>query len=191
MTTQLLSLLFTGHMVDLPGRAVPRFPPQIVDAVQAEITKRIAYHVSGHDKNDVKGFASLARGSDILFHETCREFGIGTTVVLPFAPDEFLRTSVEGAEGGNWPQRFTRIWETTPPGNRYMLNLPISDAAYADCNDRMLNLAGMHGPVQLIAVWDGTGGDGPGGTAHFLASAKEVSGREPDVIDPKSFISKD
>jgi hypothetical protein len=186
-----LSLLFTGHMVDLPSREVPRFPPAIVDAVQREIAKRVSYHVGSRDKNDVKGFASLARGGDILFHEACREFGIGTTVVLPFAPDEFLRTSVEGAEGGNWRQRFTRIWETTPPGQRYMLNLPISDAAYADCNDQMLNLARMHGSVQLIAVWDGTGGDGPGGTAHFLACTKQVSGREPDVINPKSFLSTD
>jgi hypothetical protein len=188
VTIQRLSLLFTGHMVDLPGRKVPRFPPEIVDAVQREIAKRISYHVGTLDKKDIKGFASLARGGDILFHETCREFGIGTTVVLPFAPDEFLKTSVEGAEGGDWPQRFIRIWETTPPGE--MLNLPVSDAAYADCNDRMLNLARMHGPVQFIAVWDGTGGDGPGGTAHFLACAKQVSGREPDIIDPKSFLSK-
>jgi hypothetical protein len=72
-----------------------------------------------------------------------------------------------------------------------MLNLPISAAAYADCNDRMLSLARMHGLVQLIAVCDGTcGGGDPGGTAHFLASAKEVSRREPDVIDPRSFLSK-
>jgi hypothetical protein len=190
VTIQPLSLLFTGHMVDLPGRRVPRFPPEIVDAVQGELAKRISYHVGTRDKNDVRGVASLARGGDILFHEACREFGIGTTVVLPFAPDEFLRTSVEGAEGGNWRQRFTRIWETTPPGARYVLCLPISDAAYAECNDRMLDLAGMHGAVQLIAVWDGTGGDGPGGTAHFLACAKQVSGREPDIIDPKSFLSK-
>jgi hypothetical protein len=185
-----LSLLFTGHMVDLPTRQVPRFPPEIVDAVQGEIAKRISYHVGTRDKKDVKGFASLARGGDILFHEACRQFGIDTTVVLPFAPVEFLRTSVEGAEGGNWPQRFVRIWEATPPGERYLLNLPISDAAYAECNDRMLDLARVHGPVQLIAVWDGSGGDGPGGTSHFLACAKQVSGREPDVVDPKSFLSK-
>jgi hypothetical protein len=37
VTIQPLSLLFTGHMVDLPGRRVPRFPPEIVDAVQGEI----------------------------------------------------------------------------------------------------------------------------------------------------------
>jgi hypothetical protein len=189
VTIQPLSLLFTGHMVDLPGREGPRFPPEIVGAVQREIAKRISYHVETFDKKDVEGFASLARGGDILFHEACREFGIGTTVILPFAPDEFLRTSVEGAEGGNWPQRFIGIWETTPLSEREMLNLPISDVAYADCNDRMLNLARMHAPVQLIAVWDGTGGDGPGGTAHFLACAKQTSGREPDIIDPKSFLS--
>ena len=190
MTIEPLSLLFTGHMVDLPSREVPRFPPAIVAAVQGEIATRVAYYVGKRDKGTVKGFASLARGGDILFHEVCRELGIGTVVVLPFAPHQFLTTSVEGAQGGNWQQRFRTIWDATSSDARYVLDLPISDAAYADCNDRLLALASTHGPVQLIAIWDGTGGDGPGGTGHFLARAKQSSGREPDIIDPTLFLAQ-
>jgi hypothetical protein len=190
MTIGCLSLVFTGHMVDLPGRKIPRFPPEIVEAVKGELARRISYQVGARDKKDVKGFASLARGGDILFHEVCRESGIETVVVLPFAPSEFLATSVEGTIVGNWPQRFRRIWDTTTPEARYALGLPQSDSAYADCNDRLLDLARAYGSVQLIAVWNGGDGDGVGGTGHFVDRVKRESGREPDVIDPKQFIGK-
>ena len=190
MTIASLSLLFTGHMVDLPGRKIPRFPPEIADAVKEELARHISYQIDARDKKDVKGFASLARGGDILFHEVCRESNIKTVVVLPFAPDEFLATSVEGAAFGNWPQRFRRIWDATSPEARRVLGLPRSDAAYVDCNNRLLDLARAHGPVQLIAVWNGANGDGLGGTGHFVDRVRQESGREPDIIDPRGFIGQ-
>jgi hypothetical protein len=190
MTIGSLSLLFTGHMVDLPGRKTPRFPPEIADAVKEELARHISNQVDPRDKKDIKGFASLARGGDILFHEVCREWGIETVVVLPFSPAEFLATSVEGAAFGDWPQRFERIWNTTAPDARYVLGLPPSEAAYADCNNRLLDLARAHGSVQLIAVWNGGDGDGLGGTGHFVDRVTRESGREPDVIDPKRFIGQ-
>jgi hypothetical protein len=190
MRTESLSLLFTGHMVDLPGRKIPRFPPEIANAVKEELARHVSNQVDAGNKKDVKGFASLARGSDILFHEVCRESGIETVVVLPFSPDEFLATSVEGATFGDWPERFGRIWNTTAPDARYVLGLRPSDAAYADCNNRLLDLARAHGSVQLIAVWNGADGDGLGGTGHFVDRVKRESGREPDVIDPQRFIGQ-
>src|ERR1700686_3669548 len=103
MNAELLSLAFTGHMVDLLGRSPPRFPPELLDAARLEIERRIAPHTKSRDKTSVKGFASLARGGDILFHEICRSFGFDTVIVLPFTLDLFLKSSVEGAEGNNWP----------------------------------------------------------------------------------------
>jgi len=129
-----------------------------------------------------------ARGGDILFHESCRARGIATTIVLPFAPDLFLKTSVEGAEGeDDWPRRFQKLWDETPPSRRHDLSLPQSDEAYALCNDRILELAKEAGEPQMIALWDGSGGDDPGGTAHFLKRIKESSGLTPEIIDPKAL----
>jgi hypothetical protein len=190
MSAEPLSLAFTGHMVDLPGRAPPRFPPEIVVAARFEIERRVARHTEGRSKTSVKGFASLARGGDILFHEICRNFGFDTVIVLPFPPDLFLKTSVEGAEGGDWPQRFQKLWDETPPARRHVLGLPQTDDAYALCNERVLQLAQQNGAVQLIALWDGGGGDGPGGTADLIERAKRQSGREPDIIDPKDLIQQ-
>jgi hypothetical protein len=188
MSSEPLSLAFTGHMVDLPGRSSPRFPPEVVDAARIEIERRIARHTEGRSKTGVKGFASLARGGDILFHEICRNFGFDTVIVLPFSPDLFLKASVEGARNGGWPQRFRKLWDATPPVRRYDLDLPQSVDAYAVCNERILELAGQEGSVQLIALWDGGAEDGPGGTADLIARAKNQSGREPEIIDPKNLF---
>jgi hypothetical protein len=112
MSSKPLSLAFTGHMVDLPGRSPPRFPPEVVDAAGIEIERRIGRHTEGRSKTGVKGFASLARGGDIFFHEICRNFGFDTVIVLPFSPDLFLKTSVEvTGGGGDWPQRFHKLWD--------------------------------------------------------------------------------
>jgi len=56
-------------MIDLPERSPPRFPPELVEAARIEINRRIARYTEGRSKTDVKAFASLARGGDILFHE--------------------------------------------------------------------------------------------------------------------------
>jgi hypothetical protein len=49
-----------------PDARRQRFPPEIVDAVRVEIERRIARHTEGCSKTSAKGFASLARGGDIL-----------------------------------------------------------------------------------------------------------------------------
>jgi hypothetical protein len=189
-TTNRLSLLFTGHMVDLPGRPVPRFPPDLVPAAEGEIANRVWRYVGSRSLDTVRGFASLARGGDILFHEVCRCFGIATVIVLPFSPEDFLATSVEGLDGGDWPGRFRRLWERTAADARIVLGLPKSAAAYSACNDRLLQLAQAHGDVQMIALWDGVQGDGAGGTGEFAGRAKEMSGREPEIVHPKALVQR-
>jgi hypothetical protein len=189
MTTEhAFSLLFTGHMVDLPGRTSPRFPPELVSPARDEIARRIAHHVCEGTRTSIKGFASLARGGDILFHEVCRALGIETVIVLPFSPAKFLKTSVEGAQGGDWANRFHDIWDKTVPEAKYDLDLPESDHAYAACNERLFDLARAHGAVQLIALWDRAGGGGSGGTADFVERVGRESGNEPDIIAPKDLF---
>jgi hypothetical protein len=188
MTTSPLSILFTGHMVDLPDRTAPRFPPGLVAAARQEITRHVRQHIRTRSVETVKGFASLARGGDILFHEACRSFGIDTVIVLPFSPDEFLVTSVEGLDSGDWPSRFRKLWEATAPDARFNLGLQKSDAAYSACNTELLKLSQAYGDVQMIALWDGSGGEDIGGTGHFVKCVKVASGHEPDIIDPKKLF---
>jgi hypothetical protein len=188
MRTSPLSILFTGHMVDLPDRTTPRFPSAFVAAARGEIAGHVRQHVGTRNVELTKGFASLARGGDILFHEICRSIGIDTVIVLPFSPKEFLAASVDGLDSGDWPRHFHRLWEATAPDARFDLGLPKSDAAYSACNKELLKLSQAHGDVQMIALWDGSGGDDIGGTGHFVRYVKEVSGRQPGIINPKKLF---
>ena len=132
--------------------------------------------------------AAVKAADQSRFSGTLCARDLEAVIVLPFSPGLFLETSVEGAEGGDWPRRFQKLWDETPPARRYNLGLPRSDDAYAICNERVLELARREGAVQLIALWDGGGGDGPGGTADLVERAKKQSGREPDIIDPKDLL---
>jgi hypothetical protein len=133
MKSEALSLVFYGHMVDLPGRSTPRFPPEVEGIARIEIERRIARHTEDRSMGNVKAFASLARGGCILFHEICRNFGFDTVIVLPFSPHRFLRTSVEGAESGDWPGRFHKLWQETPPPRRCDLGLLHASGLFRLC----------------------------------------------------------
>jgi hypothetical protein len=189
------SLLFTGHMIDLPERAEPRFPASLEDAVRTRIAKaveRYAPDATAQSKrpetSTILGFASGARGGDILFHEECRRRQIDTVIVLPFEADEFVKSSVEGIPGADWPTRFWHLWNATPPERRQVLGLPPSDqAAYAICNHHLLEMARRRGRVHLVALWDGKEGDGPGGTADLVSKMRAEN--EPDVFSPRDIQS--
>jgi len=92
---------FTGHMLDAPGRAAPRFPPALVPAVAAALRERVAaWHAP-------VVYTSAACGADLLFVEAAQAAGAEVNVVLPFARDEFVRTSVAPG-GAPWVERFER-----------------------------------------------------------------------------------
>ena len=78
-------VVFSGHMIDLPGRSAPRFPQTSRQQIKHEIKLRLK------EMNAGVGFASGACGADLLFHEAMRELGGETHLVLPFAEDEFVR----------------------------------------------------------------------------------------------------
>lgn len=176
------AVIFTGHMIDLPDRAEPRFPPALEEAAAAAIRRHLR-DIARQIPGEKVGFASAARGGDILFHEQARALGFRTVIVLPFAPVLFEKTSVSGISGGGWVARFHALWDGSPPADRVDMNLPRSSAAYASCNTRMIELARARGTYHLIALWDGEGGDGPGGTADLVEKA-EAEGDNPHIIRP-------
>ena len=91
--------VFTGHMIDRPGRTPPRFPPRLEGAVRAAIRDRL-------DRSGVRiGYASAACGSDLLFLEEVIERGGEAHVVLPYHRDQFLADSVEIVPGADWGER--------------------------------------------------------------------------------------
>lgn len=176
-----VSILFTGHMIDKPGRPKARFPSELETAAAERIAMAIApYATSG--KGPVMGFASGAQGGDILFHEQCRAVQIPTMIVLPFSPEIFVQTSVRGIPESDWERRFWRLWSATSEAQREIMNLHQSDDAYSICNRHLLERAQEHGAVHLIALWDGELGDSPGGTADLVDRIGILN--QPDIFTP-------
>ena len=60
--------------------------------------------------------------------------------------------------------------------------------AFERCNLWLLYSALAYGPerVRLICLWNGGGGDGPGGTAHMVAEVERRAGRV-DWIDTRTL----
>src|SRR5258708_32424385 len=80
-------IIFSGHMVDAPGRRAPRFPVQYVDAVAEQI--RLTLDSVGAQI----GISSAACGSDLLFIESMLARETDIPVVLPWRKEGFKQHS--------------------------------------------------------------------------------------------------
>jgi tetratricopeptide (TPR) repeat protein len=183
-------ILFTGHMVDAPDRAQPRFPAGKEAAVRAAIRAQLQEITSKLTGKDVKGVAGAACGGDILFHECCQELGIKSTLYLALPRAQFLQTSVRFA-GEEWVERFDTLYSKLPRKELAESNqLPnwlknVKEYSFWERNNNwMLQNALANGGenLTLIALWDGKSGDGPGGTRHLVTEARKQGGKT-EVID--------
>jgi hypothetical protein len=174
-------VLFTGHMIDLPGRPTARFPSVCERAAHDAIHAALKEEVD-RTSGSVVGIASGANGGDILFHEVCAELGIASRLLLPLPPDLFRNESVLPA-GVAWTRRFDSLMQRfpSPPCLAKADELPVWlwTRAHYDTWERanlwLINEALAVGAPQftLLALWDGTPGDGPGGTEHMIRIAKD------------------
>jgi tetratricopeptide (TPR) repeat protein len=174
-------LLFSGHMMDAPDRPAPRFPPEKEDAARREIAAAIAALEAGPE--DI-ALAQGASGGDILFLEGCRERGTRLQMMLPLQEPEFIQRSIlPSANGNSWRQRYYSLKETTSNAPRIMpdeLGPPPKDVTpFERCNLWLLYTALAYGvnKVRFICLWDGSKGDGPGGTEHMYNEVESRTGR--------------
>ncbi len=182
-----LAILFTGHMVDLPGRATPRFP-QLSEPIAWRVIRDAIERARSQTRGRVVAIASGARGGDLLFHEACRLYGLERRMVLPFPVEAFIETSVIGVPNGGWEQMFRDNWEALPPSEREIVLAARDDKGYALCNNRMIDLAKeIATSFTIIALWDGKPGDGPGGTGEHVEKVREIGGKA-DIIDAKILL---
>ncbi len=162
-------LIYTGHMIDARGRSPQRFPSQMESEVRASIRAKL------QQLKPVAAYGSAACGADILCLECMLELGGELHIVLPFPAEQFRAESVDFQPDGHWGERFEHlldcatevlvIGERPPPGGT-------STFEYA--NLIMTGLARLRAQmldtdVQGLAVWDGTGISGEGGTGSLVS----------------------
>jgi class 3 adenylate cyclase len=175
-------MVFGGHMIDRPGRAAPRFPPELESVVATEIKNIVAQVKPGF------GFSSAACGSDILFLEAILESGAEVSIVLPYEADQFIADSVDIIPGSNWRARFDDVIKNAArviTASRQRLE--VGGISYEFCNQMLLGLGSIRArqletEVIPLAVWDRQSGDGPGGAASFVQNWKSL-GLIPVIID--------
>jgi tetratricopeptide (TPR) repeat protein len=174
-------LLFSGHMVDAPERATPRFPPAKVPAARQAIEK--ALDVLGAGAGDL-ALTQGAAGGDLLFTEACQARGVRVQWLQPLAEPEFIDASIlRSADGAAWRERYfvAKTKLTDPPRTMAaeLGALPRGVDLWERCNLWLLYTALGHGPdkARFVCLWDGGGGDGPGGTRHMHDEVKRRTGR--------------
>jgi tetratricopeptide (TPR) repeat protein len=174
-------LLFSGHMMDAPGRDPPRFPPAMEAAAAAALAQ--ALDAAGAGAGDL-ALCQAAAGGDLLFLEACLARGVRCQVLLPFAEPQFIEQSIlRSHRGENWRNRYFAVKAQLPEPPRIMpaeLGPPPKGVdPYERCNLWLLYTALAWGvdKVRFFCLWNGGGGDGPGGTAHMYSEVKRRTGR--------------
>jgi hypothetical protein len=95
-------VLFSGHMIDAPDRAQPRFPPDKEPIVVQAIDRALAgIDVGARDLCICGG----ACGGDLLFAEAALARGARLELYIPFEEPTFLEKSIDFADG-DWRARF-------------------------------------------------------------------------------------
>jgi hypothetical protein len=166
-------LLFSGHMIDAPDRATPRFPA----GNEATATAAIATLLDGAAiKTGPRDLAicGAACGGDLIFAEACLDRGSALELYIPFDEAAFLTKSVDFA-GPQWRKRYfaAKAQATLHVMPDELGPLTPGDNAYERNNMWMLDAAARFGATKLvfICLWDGQGGDGPGGARHLMDEA--------------------
>lgn len=174
-------LLFSGHIMDAPDRAQPRFPADKEAAVAQKIAQ--ALDALGAGEGDL-ALCQAAAGGDLLFLEACVQRGLRCQVLLPFEEPEFIDQSVLPAtHGAQWRDRFFALKAQLKDAPRVMPDelgpLPKGVNPYERCNLWLLYSALGWGveKVRFVCLWNGGGGDGPGGTKHMHDEVKRRTGR--------------
>jgi hypothetical protein len=170
-------LLFSGHMIDAPGRQTPRFPPEKEPIAAAAIANTIAE--IGADPGDL-AICGGACGGDLLFAEACLARDMRLELYIPFDEPSFLANSVDFADA-NWHSRYiaAKSKATVHVMPAELGSLPPGEDPYELNNLWMLESTTRFSGerIAFICLWNGEGGDGPGGAQHLMDEAGRKTNR--------------
>lgn len=169
-------------MLDRADRLSPRFPASAETSVRERISSWLAAH-------PVRlALCGATCGADLIFAEAAAAAGIETHLVLPFAAEAFVETSV--AHGGSdWVRRFEQAMGAAASVTVINDEVADAEASVFDFSNRMVaakglllaDSLGLH--VRGLTVWNGLRGDGGGGTADTVSCW--IGAKIPvDVIHP-------
>ena len=169
-------IALAGRRIDAPGTDSPRFPLANIEMVR----KRILAFFREHKVHTV--VCSAACGADLLALEVADALAVRRRVVLPFAKEQFRRTSVTDRPG-SWDDSFTRITtELEKYGDLVVLDYHQNDEdAYTATNQVILEQARLLSTelsqkLGVVLVWDSSSRTTEDVTAAFgeLATSQGI-----------------
>jgi class 3 adenylate cyclase len=140
-------------------------------AAEAEIAKAIRAILD--ESGALIAYGPLACGADILIAEAVVERGGELHVVLPFAEDDFLLTSVS-IGGDEWLSRYDEVRKAASSVTfATQMRCINDDQQFAYCSKLVMGLAQLRASIMQaetfqLAVWDGVESSGIAGTAADL-----------------------
>jgi hypothetical protein len=158
---------YCGHMF-LAGWPAEKDITDAISSILRETEALIAY-------------GSLACGADIMIAEAILAIGGELHVVLPFAEEDFLRTSVR-IGGSEWPARYEKVREAAASVTfATQMRCVDDEEQFAYCTKLMMGLAQLRAGVMQadtfqLAVWDGAPATGAAGTAADCAEWARLGG---------------
>jgi len=175
-----LVFLFSGHMIDAPGRADKRFPADRAPIAATQIAAKLDELGAGDQDLALCGGAC---GGDLLFAGAALQRGLRLEIRIPFDEPTFLRESVTFTGDDEWRDRYYQV--KADPKTRLLIMpeelgpLPPGVNAYARNNLWLLHTALSWGPekVRFVCLWNRKAGDGPGGTKDMHDTVLRHSGR--------------
>jgi tetratricopeptide (TPR) repeat protein len=175
-------ILFSGHMIDTPARSIPRFPSAKEPIAAQKIAEALDQLGAGPDD---LALTQGACGGDLLFTEACQQRGVIMHWLQPFREPDFIEKSVVRS-GEAWRTRYldakAKLAASIRSAPEELGDPPPKSEPgypYERCNLWLLYTALAYGAdkVRFVCLWDGGGGDGPGGTAHMYNEVKRRTGQ--------------
>jgi tetratricopeptide (TPR) repeat protein len=181
--------LFSGHMIDAAARPAPRFPAEMEPIAAAAIAAKL--DELGCNEQDL-AICGGACGGDLLFAEAALRRGCRVHLHLQFKEADFLQASVAFA-GESWVERYYAVKDNAL--TRILIQpeelgpLPKGINPYERNNLWQLYTALANGVdrVRCIALWNGEGGGGRGGTENMVDSVKQHAGRV-SILDTRQLF---
>jgi hypothetical protein len=174
-------ILFSGHMVDAPGRPEPRFPADKEAIAAQKIAEALDSLEAGPED---LAYCQAAAGGDLLFLEACQQRGVRCQLLLPLSEPEFIEKSILPSTGGDtWRERYFAVKQQLQSPPRIMPEelgpLPSGVDPFERCNVWLLYSTLSWGipKARFICLWNGGGSDGPGGTEHMYNEVKQRTGQ--------------
>lgn len=176
--------LFSGHMIDKPGRQSPRFPASKEPIAAQKVAEALQKLEAGPED---LALTQGACGGDLLFTEACQKRGVKVQWLQSFNEPEFIQRSVV-CYSESWRERYlaAKVKLSATPTSlgiraapECLGPLPKGVDPYERCNLWLLYTSLSYGinKVWFICLWNGGGSDGQGALSHMYEEVNRRTGR--------------